>query len=229
MPKSKVRYVGLDVHKDSMVIAAAEEGRDAACEVTTVPGDWASLEKQLKRLATGYTLKLCYEAGPTAFELHRRRVKAGYDNQVIAPSLIPRKPGERTKTDSRDAAKLARCLRAGDLSPVCVPDADTEALRDLERARDAAKKSETAAKHQLGKLLLRQGRRWDGDSNWTIKHLDWIRTQSFDHEAHGRVLCDYIKSLEDATERVKRLTRDIERELAGFLWAIAQERELVAA
>lgn len=210
MPKSKLRFVGLDVHKDSIVIAVAEEGRDAAREVATVPGDWASLEKQLKRLATGYTLKLCYEAGPTGFELHRRLVQAGYDNQVIAPSLIPRKPGERIKTDRRDAAKLARCLRAGDLTAVYVPDADTEALRDLERARDAAKKSETAAKHQLSKFLLRQGRRWEGASNWTVKHLDWIRTQTFEHEAHKRVLRDYMKSLEDATERVSRLTKDIE-------------------
>jgi transposase len=214
MPKSKVRYVGLDVHKDSIAIAVAEQGRDAAREVGTVPGDWASLEMQLKRLATGYTLKLCYEAGPTGFELHRRLTKAGYDNQVIAPSLIPRKPGERIKTDRRDAAKLARCLRAGDLTPVYVPDADTEALRDLERARDAAKKFETASKHQLGKFLLRQGRRWDGATNWTVKHLAWVRTQSFEHEAHRRVLRDYVKALEDATERVQRLTNDIEELVA---------------
>ena len=210
MPKAKVRYVGLDVHKDSIVMAVAEQGRDAARAVGTFPADWASLEKQLQRLAKGYTLKLCYEAGPTGFELHRRLVEAGYDNQVIAPSLIPRKPGERIKTDRRDAAKLARCLRAGDLTGVYVPDEDTEALRDLERARDAAKKSETASKHQLSKFLLRQGRRWDGASNWTVRHFAWIRQQSFEHEAHKRVLRDYIKALEDATERVKRLTSDIE-------------------
>lgn len=214
MPKSKVRYVGLDVHKDSIVIAVAEQGRDAAREVGTFPSDWVSLEKQLRRLSVGFTLKLCYEAGPTGFELHRRLVEAGYDNQVIAPSLIPKKPGERIKTDRRDAAKLARCLRAGDLTAVYVPDEDTEALRDLERARDAAKKAETTSKHQLSKFLLRHGRRWDGRSNWTLKHFAWIRQQSFEHEAQRRVLRDYLKALEDATERVKRLTDDVKELVA---------------
>jgi transposase len=212
MPKLTIRYVGLDVHKDSIAIAVSETGRDAAREVGVVPADWAALDKQLRRLSAGFTLKLCYEAGPTGFELHRRLVEAGYDNMVVAPSLIPHKPGERIKTDRRDAA---RCLRAGDLTAVYVPDTDTEALRDLERARDAAKKAETAAKQQLGKFLLRHGRRWDGATNWTGKHYAWIRRQEFDHEAHRRVLRDYLKSLEDATERVQRLTGDIEELVAS--------------
>ena len=209
MPDSKLRYVGLDVHKDTIVIAVAEEGRDSARDIGTFPSDWTSLEKQLKRLSRGFTLKLCYEAGPTGFELHRRLVEAGYENQVVAPSLIPIKPGERIKTDRRDAAKLARCLRAGDLTSVYVPDEEVEAIRDLERARDAAKKAETTAKHQLSKFLLRHGRRWEGGSNWTLKHLAWVRQQSFEHDAQRRVLRDYIKSFEDAKERVERLTDDM--------------------
>jgi len=210
MPKLKVRYVGLDVHKDSIVIAVAEQGRSAARDVGAFPSDWASLEKRLKRLAKGVTLKLCYEAGPTGFEMQRRLVDAGYDSQVVAPSLIPVKPGARIKTDRRDAAKLATCLRAGDLTPVYVPDEATEALRDLERARTAAKHAETTAKHQLSKFLLRHGRRWNGGSNWTLKHKAWIQQQTFDHEAQRRVLRDYCKALDDATERVDRLTEDIE-------------------
>ena len=210
MPRTKVRYVGLDVHKDSIAIAVAEEGRDSAREVGSIPSDWKSLAKQLKRLAEGHRLVVCYEAGPTGFELHRRLVAAGYESEVVAPSLIPRKPGERIKTDRRDAGKLARCLRAGDLTAVYVPEESTEALRDLERARDAAKKAEKTAKHQLGKFLLRQGRRWTGGSNWTQRHMAWIRTQTFEHEAHMRVLRDYLKTLEDATERVERLMSDIE-------------------
>ena len=209
MPKSKVRYVGLDVHKDSIVIAVAEQGRSAARDVGKFASDWESLRKQLERLGNGFTLKVCYEAGPTGFELHRRLTDAGYDCQVVAPSLIPSKPGQRIKTDRRDAAKLATCLRAGDLTAVYVPDAETEALRDLERARTAAKNAETTAKHQLGKFLLRHGRKWTGGSNWTLKHLDWIRRQEFEHEAQRRVLRDYLKALEDATERVERLTADI--------------------
>jgi transposase len=210
MPKSKVRFVGLDVHKDSIAIAVAEEGRDAARDVGTIPSDWAALEKTLTRLAGGHRLRICYEAGPTGFALHRRLKEAGYDCQVVAPSLIPQKPGQRVKTDRRDAANLARCLRAGDLTAVSVPEADVEALRDLERARAAAKTAETTAKHQLGKFLLRNGRVWDGGSNWTRTHMAWIRQQAFSHEAHRRVLRDYLKSLEDATERVARLTKDIE-------------------
>jgi len=209
MPKLTVRYVGLDVHKDSIVIAVAEQGCSSARDVGRFPSDWESLRKQLKRLAKGFTLKLCYEAGPTGFELHRRLVEAGYDSQVVAPSLIPTKSGERIKTDRRDARKLARCLRAGDLTAVYVPETETEALRDLERARTAAKNAETTAKHQLGKFLLRHGRCWDGASNWTQKHRLWIRRQEFAHEAQRRVLRDYLKALDDATERVDQLTKDI--------------------
>lgn len=215
MPQLTVRYVGLDVHKDSIVIAVAEEGRSAAREVGTFPSDWESLRKPLERLSQGFTLKLCYEAGPTGFELQRRLAEAGYDCEVVAPSLIPSKPGVRIKTDRRDAAKLAQCLRAGDLTPVYVPDTEVEALRDLERARTAAKNAETTTRHQLGKFLLRNGRRWDGGSNWTLKHLAWIRQQQFDHEAQRRVLRDSLKALEDATERVNRLTADIEELVAA--------------
>lgn len=209
MPKTKLRYVGLDVHKDSIVIAVADEGRGAVREIGTFASDWQSLHKPLTRLAKGFTLTICYEAGPTGFELHRRLVDAGYKCHVVAPSLIPSKPGERIKTDRRDAAKLARCLRAGDLTPVYVPDEETEALRDLERARTAAKTAETTAKHQLAKFLLRHGRRFEGGSNWTQRHLAWIRGQQFAHEAQRRVHRDYLKALEDASERVERLTADI--------------------
>jgi transposase len=210
MPKAKLRFVGLDVHKDSIAIAVADDGRHPAREVGNFPSDWLSIEKQLKKLATGFKLRICYEAGPTGVELHRRLKDAGYNCQVVAPLLIPTKPGERIKTDSRDACKLAQCLRAGDLTEVYVPDAEVEALRDLERARTAAKESETAAKHQLGKFLLRHGRRWDGGSNWTLTHRAWIKQQTFDHEAQRRVLRDYLRALEEATDRVKRLTDDIE-------------------
>ena len=133
---------------------------------------------------------------------------------MVAPSLIPSKPGVRIKTDRRDARKLAECLRAGDLTAVYVPDCEVEALRDLERARTAAKNAETTAKHQLCKFLLRHGRRWDGGSNWTLNHMAWVRQQPFEHEAQRRVLRDYLKTLEDATERVDRLTKDIEELIA---------------
>ena len=213
MPQLKVRYVGLDVHKDSITLAVAEAGRDPARHVETIPADFHSLQKRLRRLAKGYRLQLCYEAGPTGFELYRRLTEAGYACEVIAPSLIPTKPGQRIKTDRRDAVHLAACLRSGDLTAVRVPDAETEALRDLERARTAAKAAELTAKHQLGKFLLRHGRTWT-KSNWTRSHLAWVRRQQFEQEAQQRVLRDYLNALEAATERVAELTRDIEELIA---------------
>lgn len=118
MPKLKVRYVGLDVHKDSIVIAVAEAGRRAAREIGTVPGDWRSLEQRLVKLADGYRLVICYEAGPTGFELHRRLTEAGNDSQVVAPSLIPTKPGERIKVEpvgERAEHRSSGCVQAGDV------------------------------------------------------------------------------------------------------------------
>ena len=210
MPELKVRFIGLDVHKDTIAIAVADEGRSAAHFVTTVSSDFESLVKQLKRLSKGGALKLCYEAGPTGFDLCRKLKEAGYDCQVIAPSLMPTKPGDRIKTDRRDAQKLATCLRAGDLTEVYVPDSHVEALRDLERCRTAARKAQTSARHQLGKFLLRQGFQWER-SNWTKAHMTWIRALKFEHESHRCVVREYLTALEEAVDRVERLTKDIER------------------
>ena len=131
---------------------------------------------------------------------------------MVAPSLIPKQAGSRVKTDRRDAAKLARFLRSGDLTAVAVPERATEAMRDLERARDDAKNVERSARHQLGKFLLRHGRIYQGKTAWTRVHLEWIRKQAFDHEAQQRVLTDYLHTVEQAAARVEKLTGDI-REL----------------
>jgi transposase len=141
--------------------------------------------------------------------LYRALKKHGIDCVVVAPSLVPIQAGNRVKTDRRDAVKLAHYLRSGDLTPVYVPDEATEALRDLERARDDAKCAERVARHQLSKFLLRHGRRFSAGGEWTQKHLAWIRTQKFAHEAQQRVLGDYLKTVEDATARVEALTKDI--------------------
>jgi transposase len=128
---------------------------------------------------------------------------------VVAPSLVPGKPGDRVKTDRRDARKLAHFLRSGDLTEVHVPEEAVEAIRDLERARDDAKCAERVARHQLSKFLLRHDRRWEGGT-WTQKHRDWIRTQQFAYPAQQRVLEDYLKIVEDLAERVARLTAAME-------------------
>lgn len=201
-----VRFVGLDVHADSIAIAVAEPGRGEPATVGTIPNDTVALLKRLRRLGP---VKCCYEAGPTGFGLHRDLKKAGIDCMVVAPSLVPTRAGDRVKTDRRDAVKLARFLRSGDLTEVHVPDEATEAMRDLERAREDAKRAELSARHQLGKFLLRHGRRSPVKTAWSKKHLDWIRVQRFEHSAQQLVLDDYLKTVEDLRERVDRLTKSI--------------------
>lgn len=201
-----LRFVGLDVHVDSIAIAVAEPGREEPELLATIPHDIARLMKRLKRLAP---LKCCYEAGPTGFELQRALAAAGIQCAVVAPSLVPARPGDRVKTDGRDAVKLARFLRSGDLTEVHVPSPATEAMRDLERARDDAKRAETAARHQLSKFLLRHGRRFPGKTTWSREHHAWLRCQRFDQPVLQRVLDDYLKAVEDLGERVKHLTANI--------------------
>jgi transposase len=200
----------MDVHKDSIVIAVARDGRVPAERWKTIPNDGIRLRKELKSLVQkGEVLRVCYEAGPTGFGLSRTLQKAGVECLVVAPSLVPGKPGDRVKTDRRDAQKLAHFLRSGDLTEVHVPEEAVEAIRDLERARDDAKCAERVARHQLSKFLLRQDRRWEGPT-WTPKHLAWIRTQQFAHPAQQRVLEDYLQTVVDLAERVVRLTRAME-------------------
>ena len=207
MSKS-LRFIGLDVHKDSIVIAVAEQGREPAYVHGEIVNDWGILEKTLRRLAKDHSLRCCYEAGPCGYGLYRKMKEAKIDCVLVAPSLIPVQSGNRIKTDRRDAKKLAHFLRSGDLTEVFVPDEEAEAIRDLVRAREDAKKAERVARSQLGNFLLRHGRRWN-DSNWTQKHLDWIRRQKFAHQAQQRVLVDYLKAVEDAAEREEQLVKDL--------------------
>ena len=208
---SKLRYVGLDVHKDTIVMAVAEEGQSEAVVLGTFPHDVAKLIKRLIKLEPDVSrLRVCYEAGPTGFGLCRRLKKAGIDCTVVAPSLVPQQ-GSRVKTDRRDARRLAHFLRSGDLTAVWVPDEQTEALRDLERSRDDAKNAERVTRHQLDKFLLRNERVYRDGRSWTTKHGAWLKQQKFDDPCKQCVMDDYVKAVEDATERVKRLSQEIER------------------
>jgi transposase len=205
-----VRFVGLDVHKESIVVAVAESDRSEPQVVAELPNDTARLLKELRKLSRGGAeLRCCYEAGPTGFGVHRALREAGIECIVIAPSLIPKQAGARVKTDRRDAVKLARFHRSGDLTPIHVPDTSTEAMRDLERAREDAKNAERVARHHLSKFLLRQGLRYSKGGTWGTLHMAWIRAQQFVEEAHNRVLVDYIHAVERATDRVARLDKDI--------------------
>ena len=214
---STLRFVGLDVHKDTIVIAVADEGQESASVITTIPHDVAQLTKQLSKLVQDKSnLRVCYEAGPTGFGMSRRLNAAGISCRVIAPSLIPRQAGNRVKTDRRDACRLAQFLRSGDLTDVWVPDEQTEGLRDLERSRDDAKNAERVARHQLSKFLLRNDCVYREGRCWTVAHSLWLRKQKFDDRCKQQVLEDYRQAVDDATARVKRLSDDIATMIRGM-------------
>ena len=154
----KVRFIGLDVHADTIAVAVAEPDGEVR-SLGMIPNRPESIRKLMKKLGPPASLRVCYEAGPTGYVIYWQLTALGVPCEVVAPTLVPTKAGDRVKTDRRDAAKLARSFRAGDLTAVWVPDAAHEALRDLVRAREAAKKDQLRARHRLGKFLLRHGRR----------------------------------------------------------------------
>lgn len=216
--KAIVRYIGMDVHKDTICVAVADGGRGRAEVLETIPNNWLAVMKLLDRVGPPARLRVCYEAGPTGFELARCLSDQGICCVVAAPSLIPRQPGCRVKTDRRDAVQLARFLRSGDLVEVAIPDRQSEAMRDLERSRDDAKRAERVARHQLDKFLLRHNRIWSGKTKWTQAHRRWINEQSFAEAAQRRVLDDYIATVDGTTARVDCLTVSLEELVDG--WAL---------
>lgn len=208
---SKVRFVGLDVHAETIGVAIAEAGGEVRGH-GTIPNRSESVRKLIRKIGEGAKLKCCYEAGPTGYVLYWQLAELGVDCEVIAPSLIPTKAGDRVKTDRRDAERLARCHRAGELTPVWVPDAAHEALRDLVRAREAAKQDQLRHRHRLGKFLLRHGKRpVDAGPAWCAKYLNWIKVHvRFEQPALEATLADYLHEVEHAAERIIRLEQCIE-------------------
>jgi transposase len=207
---SKIRFVGLDVHAETIAVAVAEMGGEVR-SIGVIPNRLESIRKLIGKLGPVDALKACYEAGPTGYVLYWQLTQLGVACEVIAPSLVPTKAGDRVKTDRRDAEKLARCHRAGELTAVWVPDAAHEALRDLVRAREAAKKDQLKARHRLGKFLLRHGRRPKDMKPWTKKYLEWIKTQvHFDQPALEATLADYLEEVDHVAARMVRLEKAID-------------------
>jgi transposase len=216
---SSLIRVGLDVHKDSIVVARCEDGTTSrATLIDTLPSDYAKLKKCLAKIGPLDRLRVCYEAGPTGFGLARRLNADGIKCVVVAPSLIPQKPGCRIKTDRRDACRLAELHRSGDLTSVTIPDEHVEAMRDLERARAAAKKDERTARQRVSKFLLRNDVKWEGASTWTQAHMKWITAQSFPHEAKNLAYRSHLTALHQATARVDELTDNIAKSVET--WAL---------
>ena len=214
--KKDIRFVGLDVHAETISVAVAEPNGEVR-SVGTVPNRPECVAKLVKRLGPAKTLRICYEAGPTGYVLYWQLVALGAHCDVVAPTLVPVKAGDRVKTDRRDAEKLARSYRSGDLTPVWVPDAAHEALRDVVRAREAAKRDQLRARHRLGKFLLRHGwRPPQGVRAWTAKYLEWIKKDvEFGHEAQNAVLLDYITEVDHVRDRIARLEKAIDEAAAA--------------
>ena len=197
-------WVGLDVHKDTIVVAAAD-GAEEPRHVGTVANDGNQLAKVLRRLGGQGDIRCAYEAGPCGFDVYRMCQRLGVECLVAAPSLIPRKPGDRVKTDRRDALKLCRCLRNGDLTAVWVPGPGHEALRDLVRAREDAVEDRTRVRHRIKKMLLRQGvRRPDQFRVWSRGYRTWLGQVTFEHLADGVVWLEYLGTLDELEARVLR-------------------------
>jgi transposase len=217
----RITYVGLDVHKEGIVVALATGGlRGEAREYGRIANTPTALDRLLRKLGgDGITLRFCYEAGPCGYGIQRQIMASGHECVVVAPSLIPRRAGERVKTDRRDAASLARLHRAGELTAVWVPDTRHEAMRDLVRARLDAVHSLRRARQQLSGFLLRHGCHY-GRPAWTKLHRRWLAGLKFEQAVHHVVLEDYIAAVEAAETRRDRLTAQIEAMLPD--WALAR-------
>lgn len=224
-------YIGLDVHKDSISIGVCEKGTGAVMYEGQIAHTRSAVNKLIKRLSERYggqVLNWCYEAGPTGYGLYRHLTEHGQCCMVVAPSLIPHCPGERIKTDRRDALKLSRLLRSGELTGIWVLDREQEAMRDLTRARDDMKGQERKARQQLNGFVLRHDQRWPaGKTRWTKGHFNWLESLRFEHPWQQVVLQEYIDAVKAATARVKSLTDEMTRCLAQ--WSMAPVvRSLVA-
>lgn len=210
-------FVGLDVHKDTIAAAVARVGRQEPEYLGTIPNTGAALQKLLRRInPDGEVLNVCYEAGPCGYGLYRDLTTQGHECVVVAPSLIPRKAGERLKTDRRDALLLARLHRAGELTPVWVPDLDQEAIRDLTRAREDMKSLELKCRQRLGAFLLRHGRVYAGKSRWTQAHFRWLEKVKFDSPWQQLVLQEYIDSVKAAQKRIEDLEQHMRDALPSW-------------
>jgi len=219
-------YLGLDVHAET-ISAVVVDGEGVERNLGVFANRRSSIENLVKKVGAKERIRAVYEAGPTGYKLYWMLSYLGVECRVAAPSLIPKKPGERVKTDRRDARKLARYHRSGDLSYVWVPDESHEALRELVRAREAAKRDERRARQRVKSLLLRHGvHRPEGVGSWTMKYKEWLKRLKFGLAALEATLADYVHEVDRQELRVLRLDGAIDEAVEQ---APASFREVVQA
>jgi len=207
--KKATRFLGLDVHAATIAVAVAEAGRDGEVRsVGVIANEPGAVRRLIQKLGKN-GLRACYEAGPTGYGLYRLIKSLGHECLVAAPSLIPKKPGERVKTNRRDGLNLAKLLRAGELTAVWVPDDRHEAMRDLSRARLAAHKDLRGKRQQIISMMLRLGRIYPGKKTWGPAHMDWLMRQKLEHREQRIAFEELMEAVRQESERVARLEQAI--------------------
>lgn len=214
MNKHSILFIGLDTHKDFHEVAYCEDGRgNMPVHYGRIPSSKVSIKKLTRHFESKYpdaTLHFVYEAGPCGYWIYRFITSLGHCCYVVSPSLIPKKPGDRIKTDRRDALKLVKLLKSEDVTPIYVPEPEDEAVRDLSRARETAMKDLKDAKYQLKALLLRNNINYDGVANWSKKHLRWLTEMVLPHPAQQIVLQEYVQTINERMKRLERLDAELE-------------------
>ena len=221
-------FVGLDVHKESIEIALAPAGGSEVRSYGRIAGDLDAVDKAIRSLRERHRhLNFVYEAGPCGYALYRHLTRRGFPCAVVAPSMIPKRPGDRIKTDRRDALSLARAYRAGDIKSVYIPGPEDEAIRDISRAREDAVISHKRARQQLAALLLRQDIRYPGKRPWTQAHQRWLAAVKMPQPAQQIVFQEYLHAVDEAHQRVERITEQLR--LAAAAWRMAPVVEALQA
>ena len=215
-----IHYLGLDVHKETIAVSSAPQHSTEVRRYGIIGGSLDAVDKLLKKLGgENIELRVVYEAGPCGFVLCRHLRSKGIDCEVIAPSLIPKKASDRVKTDRRDAEQLARLHRAGELTAIHIPDQEDEAIRDLVRARYSAITDQKQARNRLKGFLLRLGYRYTGKSSWNDAHKRYLSGLVMPQAAQQIAFQEYIHAIDDATDRLARLTQAVEDAMSGWKWA----------
>ena len=202
--------VGLDVHKATIVAAVLRPDEERVSWTTKIANDPEQVRKLVQRLQARGVLQFVYEAGPCGYQVHRELTALGQPCTIIAPGLTPTKPGDKVKTDRRDAEKLAVLHRARQLTAIRVPTREEEAARDLTRARESTVADRLRARHRVGKFLLRQGRVWAEGTTWGTKHLKWLDEQRFEFDFSQRTYEAYLRALSEADGRLATLNQQVE-------------------